>query len=188
MKHTNLFLASVALSLLAIVSPSPGADVVSIWGGARGTIVLKSDGTVWTWGANFGGKLGLGVDSTTLARVLAPAEVHGPGNIDYLNSITAIMGGEVHNVALKSDGTVWAWGNNFVGGLGNGTTNDSSVPIQVGLGVVPPLGSVTKLGGRTYFNLAVKSDGTMWAWGMNTSGQMGNGTAGGNVLTPVQVS
>jgi len=57
MKRTNLFLASVALSLLAIVSPSPGADVVSIWGGARGTIVLKSDGTVWTWGANFGGKL-----------------------------------------------------------------------------------------------------------------------------------
>jgi alpha-tubulin suppressor-like RCC1 family protein len=94
----------------------------------------------------------------------------------------------VHNVALKSDGTVWAWGLNFVGGLGDGTTNDSSVPIQVGLGAVPPLASVTKLGGRTYFNLAVKSDGTIWAWGMNTTGQMGNGTAGGNVLTPVQVS
>src|SRR5438093_3151524 len=89
---------------------APGADVICIWGGARGTIVMKSDGTVWTWGANFSGKLGLGVDSATLNRVLVPSEVHGPGDVSYLNSIKAIMGGEAHNVALKSDGSVWAWG------------------------------------------------------------------------------
>src|SRR5438445_11053870 len=127
-----------------------------------------------------GGKLGLGVNSTTLGRVLVPSEVHGPANISFLNSITAIIGGEVHNVALKSDGTVWTWGFNFVGGLGDGTTNDSAVPIQAGLGAVPPLNSVTKLGGRTYWNLAVKSDGSMWAWGLNGGGQMRNGTVGVN--------
>src|SRR2546428_13771723 len=95
---------------LALCLSARGADVVSIGGGARSTIVMKSDGTVWTWGANFGGKLGIGVDSVTLGRVLVPVEVHDPTNVTYLNSITAIMGGEVHNVALKSDGTVWAWG------------------------------------------------------------------------------
>jgi alpha-tubulin suppressor-like RCC1 family protein len=173
-----------AVSVFALVSLAHGADVVSIWGGARGTTVLKSDGTVWTWGANFNGKLGVGIDPNTLPRALVPGEVHGPGNVGYLNSITTIMGGEFHNLALKSDGTVWAWGGNFVGQLGDGTTNDAYTPVQTGLGSVPPLTSVTKLGGRPYFSLAEKSDGTIWAWGMNRYGQMGNGTSG---LTPVTV-
>ncbi len=182
----------IAVSVFVLLSVARGADVVSIWGGARGTIILKSDGTVWTWGANFNGKLGVGVDSNTLPRALVPGEVHGVGNAGYLNSIAAIMGGEIHNVALKSDGTVWAWGLNAYGQLGNGTTNDSYSPVQVGLGAVPPLTSVTKLGGRPYFTLAVKADGTIWAWGMNQFGQMGNGTvnpiSGPQVTVPVMVN
>ena len=71
--------------VFAVVLRASGADVVSIWGGARGTIVLKSDGTVWTWGANFAGKLGIGVDSPAVVRILVPTEVHGPGDIGYLN-------------------------------------------------------------------------------------------------------
>ena len=108
--------AVLSILFCSVLGAMFGADVVSTWGGARGTIVLKSDGTVWTWGANFGGKLGIG-DSTT-NRALVPVEVHGAGNVDYLHSVSAIMGGEVHNVALKSDGTVWAWGNNFQGRSG----------------------------------------------------------------------
>src|ERR1044072_4335143 len=73
-----------------------GADVVSIWGGARGTVVRKSDGTVWTWGANFGGKLGIGLATSNLNRVLMPVEVHDSGNTGFLHSVTAVMGGEVH--------------------------------------------------------------------------------------------
>src|SRR5580765_1698093 len=126
----------------SVLSAASAADVVSTWGGARGTIVLKSDGTVWTWGANMGGKLGIGDFATN--RTLVPVEVHGAGNVDYLHSVTAIMGGEVHNVALKSDGTVWAWGMNFQGGLGDGTTNDSALPIQAGLNCNPPLTNATK--------------------------------------------
>ena len=163
------------------------ADVVSIWGGARGTVILKSDGTVWTWGANADGKLGIG-DTTTL-RILVPVEVHGMGNISYLNSIKAIMGGEEHNVALNADGTVWSWGWNAIGQLGNGTTNDAATPVQTGLTAIPPLTSVTRLGGRPYFTLAVKADGTVWGWGMNRYGQMGNGTSGMVPVTiPVQVN
>src|SRR5947199_9992013 len=113
--------ATLTFAPLCCIQASP--DVTSIWGGARGTVVKKSDGTVWTWGANFGGKLGIG-DAVT-NRALVPVEVHGIGGVDYLNSITAIMGGEMHNVALKSDGTLWAWGSNCLGMLGDGTTNDA---------------------------------------------------------------
>jgi len=178
--------------LVSLASAAQCADVVSIWGGARGTIILKSDGTVWTWGANFNGKLGVGLDPTTLVRTSVPVEVHGPGNVSYLNSIVAVMGGEIHNTALKSDGTVWAWGWNAFGQLGDGTTNEADVPVQVGLNSVPPLTSVTKLGGRTYWTCAVKSDGTVWAWGMNQGGQLGNGTlnpvSGPQVTSPIQVN
>src|SRR5947208_13969750 len=176
----------VIASLLASgFSLAAAPDIVSLWGGARGTIILKSDGTVWTWGSGGFGKLG---NNTTTGKSLVPVEVHGAASIDYLHSVTAIMGGETHNMALKSDGTLWSWGYNFVGELGDGTTNDAALPVQVGLNSVPPLMNVTKLGGRTYFSLAVKSDGTIWGWGMTGSGQMGNGTAGANVLTPVIVS
>jgi len=177
-----------AASLLAFAPIVRGADVVSIWGGARGTLILKSDGTVWTWGANFSGKLGIGIDPITLPRVLVPGEVHDTGNVGYLNSVRAIMGGELHNFALTSDGSVWAWGDNSFGQLGNGTTNNASSPVQTGLGSTPPLASVTRLGGRPYFSLAVKSDGTIWAWGMNRYGEMGNGTVSPMVTVPGLVS
>lgn len=172
--------------VFALMPLARGADVVSIWGGARGTIILKSDGTVWTWGANFNGKLGIG--DTNIVRSSVPVEVHGPGNAGFFNQVKAIMGGEIHNVALKSDGTVWTWGWNGLGQLGDGTTNNASIPIQAGLTAVPPLASVIKLGGRPYFTLAVKSDGTIWAWGMNTFGQMGNSTASSFANVPGMVS
>jgi len=114
---------AVGLLILSLASSARSADVISIWGGARGTIILKSDGTVWTWGANFFGKLGIG--ETNPVRMSVPVEVRDAGNVSYLNSVKAIMGCETHNVALKSDGTVWSWGYNAFGQLGNGTTNDA---------------------------------------------------------------
>src|SRR6266568_8138824 len=183
-QNNNQTSGVVGLLLVSPLSIALAADVISLWGGARGTIILKSDGTVWTWGTGGFGKLGI---NTTTGKSLVPVEVHGAANMDYLHSVTAIMGGETHNMALKSDGTLWSWGYNFVGELGDGTTNDAATPVQVGLNSIPPLTSVTKLGGRTYFSLAVKSEGSIWGWGMNGSGQMGNGTSGANVLTPVMV-
>ena len=173
--------------LFIVASVAMGADVIALWGGARETVILKSDGTVWSWGFNQDGKLGDGTFSTWIPPDFSndrytPVQVHGPGNIGTLNSITAVMGGEAHNVALKSDGTVWAWGNNSMfSELGDGTTNNSYTPIQVS-----NLASIVSLGGRTYHTLAIKSDGTVWAWGLNTSGQLGNGTTSPTSF-PVQV-
>jgi alpha-tubulin suppressor-like RCC1 family protein len=175
-----LALAAVSLAIVLRHAAS-AADVVSIWGGARSTLVLKSDGTVWTWGANFSGKLGIGLDQAGLARMLVPAEVHGPGNVSYLNPMKAALAGEVHNLAVAYDGTVWAWGNNMFGQLGNGTTNAASTPVQVSL-----LSSVTALGGRGYHSLAIQADGSVWAWGWNSTGELGNGTTN-STLVPVQV-
>ncbi|MFZ1086587.1 MAG: InlB B-repeat-containing protein [Terracidiphilus sp.] len=153
----------------------------SIWGGARAVTTLKPNGTVWSWGLNAKGQLGNG---TTTDSSL-PVQVLGPGGTGYLSEIVAVMGGEQHNFALKSDGTVWAWGDNSHAQLGNGTTANSSTPVQVS-----GLTSIVKLGGRGYHSVAVKSDGTVWTWGWDEYGALGNGVDDANIdyLVPIEVA
>lgn len=152
----------------------------SIWGGARDVNTLKPDGTVWTWGLNAKGQLGNG----TTTNSSLPVQALGPGGTGYLSGIVAVMGGEQHNFALKSDGTVWAWGDNSHEQLGNGTTTSSSTPVQVS-----GLTSIVKLGGRGYHSVAVKSDGTVWTWGSDEYGALGNGVDDSNndYLVPIEV-
>jgi hypothetical protein len=88
----------------------------------------------------------------------------------------------VHSLALKDDGTVWAWGYNGYGQLGNGTNTDSNVPVQVS-----GLTGITAIAWGGSHSLALKNDGTVWAWGYNGYGQLGNGTNTDSNL-PVQVS
>ena len=150
-------------------------------------MALLWDGSVWTWGSDVSGKLGDGRVSQSYAVTnndsFIPLRVHGPGNVGYLNSIIAISAGESHNLALKSDGTVWAWGWNAFGQLGNGTTNDAYTPVQVS-----GLSNVVAISGRAYHCLALRSDGTVWGWGWNQYGQLGTGTNSSFVALPVQVS
>ena len=98
--------------------------------------------------------------------------------------ITNIAGGSLHSLALASNGTVWAWGNNDFGELGNGTNTYSSIPVQVSLpsGVI-----ITNIAGGADHSLALASNGTVWAWGWNISGELGNGTNTPSDI-PVQVS
>src|SRR5579859_1910100 len=107
----------------------PPSPIKQAWGGGRHTMALLSDGSVWTWGSDVSGKLGDGQVSLSYSVTnndsFVPLRVHGPGNVGYLNSIMAISAGESHNLALRSDGTVWAWGWNAFGQLGDGTTNDA---------------------------------------------------------------
>jgi hypothetical protein len=94
-----------------------------------------------------------------------------PLQVAGLSNVIDVSAGFHHCLALKSDGTVWAWGLNYEGELGNGANVPSSVPVQV-LGLT---GVVKVTGGYTH-SLAIKSDGTLWAWGSNYWGQLGNGT------------
>ena len=136
------------------------------------SLALKSDGTVWAWGANSAGQLGNG----SFTGSNTPVQTSG------ISGVTAIAGGVSHSLALKSDGTVWAWGYNGGGELGNGTYTDNNTPVEVN-----GLSGVTAIAGGGFHGLALKSDGTVWAWGYNVSGQLGNGT-NTTSNTPVQVS
>ncbi len=151
--------------LLVIISSVRGADVVSVWCGARGNIILKSDGTVWTWGANFNGELG---DGTTANRSNAV-------QVTNVTKIVAVSGGDSHSSALAGDGTIWKWGRNDLGELGNGATNATANPFPAKI-LTDKSGNgfsnVVIMAARDYPNIAVKADGSVWmtltGWGMTS--------------------
>jgi len=147
------------------------------------TVALKDDGTVWTWGNNDYGQLG----DNTRTSSYTPVQVVGPGGTGFLTDVTAIAAGYGHMVALKDDGTVWAWGDNGYGVLGDGTTDPSYTPVQVlgpeGVGV---LTGMTAIAAGSIHTVTLKDDGTVWAWGYNYKGQLGDGTTDPS-YTPVQV-
>ena len=91
----------------------------------------------------------------------------------------SISGGTVHSLALKSDGTLWACGNNFSGCLGDGTVEDKLSLVQVGT-------NFKTISAGYLYSLGVKTDGSLWAWGLNTKGQLGDNT-NENRLIPTQI-
>ena len=157
-------------------------DIIAIAGGYHHTIALKSDGTVWTFGANDAGQLG---DGTNTHRI-TPVQVFGEGGSGFLTDVSAIAGGHYHTIALKSDGTVWAWGNNFHGQLGDNTTTSRHTPVQVhGEGDIGNIEDMSAIAAGYRHTIALKADGTVWAWGHNGYGQLGDGTTTES-WTPVQ--
>ena len=140
--------------------------------GGSHTVAIKVDGTLWTWGANNNGQLG---DGTVIAKNV-PTQISADSNWQ------SISAGNAHTLAIKKDGTIWAWGSNTNGQLGDGTNTDRNVPVRIGTGSDWQMASAGKNG----FSFAIKTDGTMWAWGDNTLGQLGNGTNISNNI-PVQI-
>ncbi len=148
------------------------SDVRAISASNLTGLALRNDGSVWSWGDNAHGQLGNG---TVGGLQATPAQIAG------LSNVTAIAAGYLHNLALRSDGTVWAWGSNAGGALGNDTGAGSGsrpTPAQVA-----GLGSVTAIAAGYDGSMARVSDGTVWVWGTKGSGQFGDGTTSETVVT-----
>ena len=148
------------------------AVLATCWFGLPEATAATSPGTPVTWGTNPQGQLG---DGTTVAH---PSPMPVPG----LGDVVQIDGGREHVVALRSNGQVVAWGDNANGQIGDGTTTDRHAPTAV---VGLPSDVVSVATGH-YHSLAVTSDGRVFAWGMNSLGQLGDGTTTRRT-TPVRV-
>jgi alpha-tubulin suppressor-like RCC1 family protein len=136
---------------------------VSVSTGSNSSFGIRADGTLWAWGLNTDGQLGIG--STTNQN--APIQV-GSGT----NWVAVAAGAWDHTIALKADGTLWATGLDNDGQLGNGAGISSSTSfVQVGSST-----DWVAISAGYSTNLAIKADGTLWAWGRNGSGQIGDGT------------
>ncbi len=152
--------------------------VTQVAAGGAFSLALRSDGTVWAWGGNGIGQLGHG---TTSDHELAPVQVTG------LTGVTKISAGAGFSLALRSNGTVWAWGDNRYGELGNGTTVSSSVPVKVaGLSYATGIAAGYDAAVATQTN-GISAISSVWTWGGNSSGQLGDGTLTGH-STPERVA
>jgi alpha-tubulin suppressor-like RCC1 family protein len=157
------------------------SGVVGISAGGVHSVYLKSDGTVWASGSNYKGQIG---DGSTTNRTNPVQVTNVDGSV--LNGVVGISTGDWYTVYLKSDGSVWAGGYNNIGQLGDGTTTDSSNPVQVKNADGTGLNGVVGISASFYHTVYLKSDGTVWAAGYNFFGQLGDGTTTDST-TPVQV-
>lgn len=142
------------------VQAGSATNWTTVVGGAYHTVAVRNDGTLWTWGRNNEGQLGDG------SYVTRPS----PMQIGSATHWASVVGGDFHTIGLRTDGTLWAWGYNEEGQFGNGTMVHRTRPAQVG---VLSQWASTLAGGRSHMT-ALRSDGTLWAWGDNVFGQLGD--------------
>ena len=148
-----------------------GKTVVAVAAGAFHSLALCSDGTVAAWGVNSHGQLGNGTNFASGA----PVAVNTSGVLSG-KTVIAIAAGQHHSLALCSDGTLAAWGNDANGQLGNGVNTDSNVPVAVSIAGTPLAGkTVTAIAAGYSHSLVACSDGTLASWGLNANAQLGNG-------------
>jgi alpha-tubulin suppressor-like RCC1 family protein len=133
--------------------------------GYQHTAAIKADGTLWTWGGNTTGELGTG--NTTLRS--SPGTTAGGGT-----NWKQVSGGLLCTAAVKTDGTLWTWGRNVNGMLGTGNTTSRSSPGTTAGGGTT--WNTVACGGAGNYTTAIKTDGTLWTWGLNDFGQLGDGT------------
>jgi len=150
-------------------------DVTAVAGGWFAGYALRGDGTVWSWGTGAFGQRGTG----GCCAIVSPVPLRIPG----LSHITAITGGYGTGYALRSDGTVWSWGDGQSGALGDGDDESySTVPVQVaGLEDL----HITAIAAGLATGYALTGDGSVWAWGSGNVGQLGNGGTSNSLATQV---
>ncbi|MEU8757670.1 hypothetical protein [Streptomyces sp. NPDC048659] len=165
------------------------SDVVGAAAGESFGLAVHGDGTVHSWGSGDALGDGTGVRATSPVQVCAVGQT-APCTA-FLTGVGSVAAGAFHALAARTDGSAVAWGGNGAGQLGDGTTTSRKVPVQV----CGPGGCETYLSGVTavaagvtgHHSVALRADGTVRAWGSGAAGQLGDGTSGGDALTPVRV-
>jgi len=167
-------LAGLAACAALALGVAGTAAAVPAQAQARGTAALAPPPDVASWGA--GGLLG---DGTTTSRSRYVDIGAGNNVVQVAAGWTTLFG---HGLEVRTDGTVWAWGDNRAGELGDGTTTDRLAPVQA-----TGLTGVTQVAGGCDHSLALRSDGTVWAWGNNSAGQLGIGSTASSAV-PVKIT
>jgi alpha-tubulin suppressor-like RCC1 family protein len=142
--------------------------------GPNNVVAVKTDGTLWIWGRSGSGILGNGV--TTTSNISTPVTTFAGGT-----NWKQVSGGGNHTAAIKTDGTLWSWGLGTLGRLGNAVTTNRSTPVTTFAGET----NWKQVSSGVSHTAAIKTDGTLWIWGDNSSGLLGNGITTGNRSTPV---
>ncbi len=155
----------------APVTAPAGATWTEVACGRAHTVARHADGSLWAWGANSDGQLGLG---TVVNRSY-------PTRIGTLNTWAGVACGSNHTLAWRTDGSLWTWGDNREGQLGDGTIADRKSPVRVGTA----FDWVEAAAGAGH-SVARRAGGSIWTWGLNSSGQLGDGSTS-NKLAPVRV-
>jgi alpha-tubulin suppressor-like RCC1 family protein len=155
-----------------------GTDTNWAWSvaGANHCVAVKTNGTLWAWGANGNGQCGQG--NTTTANYPAPTQVGTATN--WSQNGDRLFAGADFTLALRTTGTLWSWGSNTNGQLGIGSTTAATTPTQVG-----SANTWNRVVAGNSFAVATRTDNTLWIWGINTSGQHGNGNLT-QATSPVQ--
>jgi alpha-tubulin suppressor-like RCC1 family protein len=149
--------------------------VLSVSAGGFHTCAVKTDGSLWCWGTNWAGQLGVG-NATYVWRRNMPIQIM------QSEVVSVDTGSMYHTCAVKADGSLWCWGGNLYGEIGDGDAINVVKPSPV---QIMPSGVVSvALGG--YHTCAIKQDGSLWCWGWNSQGQLGDGTDI-DKNTPVQI-
>jgi alpha-tubulin suppressor-like RCC1 family protein len=142
-------------------------DWCQVSGGYRHSVAVRTNGTAWAWGDGGAGRLG---DNTTVSKS-SPVIVIG-GFTDWCQ----VSAGDDLSLGVRQNGTAWGWGCNDVGQLGDGTGTGRSSPVSVVGGFTDWCQIATNTNAALPHSLAVRQNGTAWAWGNNSCGKLGDGT------------
>ncbi|RMH02497.1 MAG: hypothetical protein D6706_00005, partial [Chloroflexi bacterium] len=184
-KHTPVRVLKGAYNGTAYLGDDPANKITALSAGYYHTIALDQNGSVYTWGWNRYGQLGDGswAQRNTPVRVLT-GEYNGTTYLgdDPANKVTAITAGYYHTIALDQNGSVYTWGWNNNGQLGDGSNSDRNTPVRVLTGEYngttylgdDPANKITKIAGGSYHVSAMAQNATVYTWGYNYYGQLGN--------------
>jgi len=175
-KKENITMKKPSVSTLAILTAllfaafPPAPLEAQAWAyvssGMQHNAAIATDGSLWAWGNNMVGQLGIGTSGWD-------TNTNIPVRVGTDTNWASVSVGATHTVAIRTDGSLWAWGMNWSGELGDGTTTIRLVPVRVGTDT----NWVSVSAGRDY-TMAIRTDGSLWAWGDNNFGKLGIGTSG----------